>query len=183
MMRFLDAFQHNRPAWVDRTIAALIVVIAVGLIGCLIYPFYVILSLGDYRYHPFLESVAPDQRTKVQIREKCAPPDCAIDIRLETTAGGQTLSEASDCWPLFAHVVWTANSSIAAIYWRDAYCGEHWIAYDVTHSKFVRFDYDLLSLLERSIREAYGAQAESTPDWIRSDKAGEEFRRLYYRRK
>jgi len=148
------------------------------------YAVYRAVAISDYRFHPFLQAVAPNGGATVQVRERCGLADCEVDVLLADAAHSQKLLNRSDCWPNFAHVAWTADSHTVAGYLNDGLCGESWFRFDVINRQFLTFDREAENLLEHSVRQQYGEHiGDGSPlNWMRTAVAAATFRQTVYTR-
>lgn len=79
-----------------------------------------------------ITSRAPDGSATVRVLEFCTLADCAVDVTLQLGWRGEhSIVKRSDCIVNFAHVAWSSDSRIAAIYVDNGFCSSIKEGYDV----------------------------------------------------
>ena len=107
-----------------------------------------------------ITSRAPDHSAIIRVKEMCIFPDCLVSV---TAQPGwwteETIAHRSDCIVNFAHVAWTSDSRVAAIFVDNGYCSSIREAYDVKKPSVTPFD-PFADLIRRSIVREYGIHPE-----------------------
>lgn len=103
-----------------------------------------------------ITSRAPDRSATVRVTQFCGPPDCRVDIYVQRGWWDEKIVDTRyDCIVNFAHVAWSADSRVAAIFVDNGFCSGIREGYDLTKESLVPFE-PLADLVRQSIVKEYG---------------------------
>jgi hypothetical protein len=103
-----------------------------------------------------ITSRAPNHSATVRVREFCTFPDCVVEVTVQTGWWAEkSLVNKSDCIVNFAHVAWTQDSRVAAIFVDNGSCASIHEGYDLKAASLVPFA-PVADIVRRSIIAEYG---------------------------
>src|SRR5580698_6486120 len=103
-----------------------------------------------------IKSLAPDRTATVRVKESCGFPDCVVNVTIQTGWWTEKrIANRTDCIVNFAHVTWSPDSRIAAIFVDNGYCSSIHEGYDVRTASLVPFT-PMADQVRRSIIKEYG---------------------------
>jgi hypothetical protein len=102
-----------------------------------------------------ITSRAPNQSAIIRVKEFCGFPDCVVNVTAQTGWWTEkTIAIRRDCIVNFAHVAWSPDSHVAAIFVDNGFCSSIHEGYDLRSSSLVPFT-PLADLVRRSIISEY----------------------------
>ena len=105
-----------------------------------------------------ITSRSPDKSATVRVKQFCVFPDCNVDVTIQTGClTEKRIVSRRVCIINFAHVTWSPDSRVAAIFVDSSYCGSIREGYDVRTASLVPFS-PLADQVRRSIINEYGVR-------------------------
>lgn len=111
-----------------------------------------------------ITSRAPNRSATVRVKEFCTFPDCVVSVTVQTGWWPEkTIDGRSRCMTTFAHVAWSPDSRLAAIFVDNSFCSSILESYDLRSSTLLPF-LPLADQVRRSIIQEYRIRpADLTP--------------------
>lgn len=107
-----------------------------------------------------ITSHAPNRSATVRVNETCFFPDCSVDVTSQTHWWTeQRIASRRDCIVNFAHVAWSSDSRVAAVFVDNGDCSSIHVGYDFRTRSVVPFE-PLADLVRRSIVKEYSIRPE-----------------------
>jgi hypothetical protein len=103
-----------------------------------------------------ITSRAPDQSATVRVKQICFFPDCLVNVTVQTGWWTERrIVERRDCIVNFAHVAWSPDSRVAAIFVDNGFCSSIRDAFDMKRQSIIPFE-PFADYVRRSIIKEYG---------------------------
>jgi hypothetical protein len=122
--------------------------------------FYLCISCGGCT-RTLITAPAPNGSATVHVKELCGIADCLIDVTVQKHwwQEEKTVISQTDCVINFAHVAWSPDSRVAAIFVDTGYCHNIQEGYDTHTSSLVPFS-PYADLVRGSIIREYGVKPD-----------------------
>jgi hypothetical protein len=118
-------------------------------------PFFALLFCASCS-KTLIASRAPNHASTVRIKQLCFLPDCVVEVTLQKGLFDERIiAVRSDCIVNFAHIAWSPDSRLAAIFVDNSLCSNIQEVWDVSTSSTRPFA-PMADRVRRSIVREYG---------------------------